>query len=327
VSEAFLRAYLLGYMFWLGVALGSLALVMLHDLTGGAWGTAARRLAEPAAKTVPLFALLFLPIALNLRELYAWARPEVLAADEGIRHKALYLNAPFFLARAALYFAIWTALSILATRRPRDEAGAERRAGPGLILYGLTMTFASVDWLMSLDPHWYSTIFGLWIMVGQVLAAFAFAIALGARGRAFPTEAMHDLGKLLFAFVMVWAYLGLSQWLITWSGNLPEEIPWYIRRLEGGWQWVALAIIVFHFALPFAILLSRGTKRNPGALWKVAAFLLAMRLVDLYWIIVPASHAGPRAFDPKLVEPALPLAIGVVWLIAFRRVSGSTVRT
>ncbi len=334
----FLRAYLLGYFFALGIALGSLVVIMLHNLTGGAWGTAIRRTLEPAAKTIPVFALLFLPIAIGAPSLYIWARPEAAAGDpileHALHHKAAYLNLPFFLARAAVYFAIWIGLSRVMTARPANPDREFKLAGPGLILYGLTMTFAAVDWIMSLDPAWYSTVFGLLLMVGQVLSAFAFAIARGARRGDIPVEPLHDLGKLLLAFVMVWAYIGLSQWRIIWSGNLPEEIPWYLKRLQGGYEWIALAVIVLHFAFPFVILLSRATKRNPGLLAKVASFILIMRVVDLYWMIAPDAQGGAHgggghggaAYAGLHVSPldaVAPVVLYAAFLAAMKLVGGS----
>ena len=246
--EEFFRSYLLAYLFWIGIALGCLAIVMLHHLSGGAWGIVIRRLLESATRTLPLMALLFLPIVFGLSHLYEWARPEALG-DKILRHKSLYLNVPFFLARAALYFAAWIAVVYFLNKwsLKQDQTAApslsrqlELLSGPGLVIYGATMTFASIDWVMSLEAHWFSTIYGLSFMVGQVLGAFAFVIAaailLSSRkplSEVISSEHLHDLGKLLLAFVMLWAYLAFSQFLIMYSGNLPEEIPWYMRRQQG----------------------------------------------------------------------------------------------
>jgi hypothetical protein len=247
--------------------------------------------------------------------------------------KAPYLNVPFFLLRTLFYFSCWIALAHFLNRwsREQDETGdpalagkMETMSGPGLVLFGATVTFASFDWVMSLEPHWFSTVFGLSFMVGQVLTAFPFAIAMTAylSSRKPLSEAVtavhfHDLGKLTLAFVMLWAYLSFSQFLIIWSGNLPEETPYYIKRLTGGWQYFQLALIVFHFALPFFLLLSRSLKRSGAKLVKVAVLILLMRFVDLYLQIIPAGHRAELHFS--WMDLAAPIAIGGLWLSAFLR--------
>lgn len=330
----FFYSYLLGFVFWINVALGSLAILMLHHLSGGGWGLVIRRLLEASVQTLPWMALLFLPLLFGLKELYEWARPEVVAHDEALRHKSPYLNVPFFLARAFLYFAIWIVMAHFLTRWSRqqdgsDDAQALRLAqrmqgvsGPGLVIYGLTVTFASVDWIMSLDAHWLSTIFGVLIMGGQVLSAFSLMIAVlvllsGRKPLAdfiTPTH-LHDLGKLLLAFVMLWAYFSFSQFLIIWSGNIPEETPWYLKRMHGGYGWVGLAVVLLHFALPFLLLLSRELKMRARWLGAVAAVVFIMRLVDLYWIIAPEAHGAHLV--KLLTDLAAPAGIGGVWLAVF----------
>ena len=301
-----LLSYLVGFVFWIGISLGCLALAMLHQLTGGGWGIVIRRPLESAARTLPLMALLFLPLALGLDQIYEWARPEAVAADHILQYKHPYLNVPFFLVRAVLYFAVWLTLTFLLTRwsLEQDRTGDIRVsnkmraiAGPGLVLYGLTVTFASVDWVMSLDPHWFSTIYGILTIGGQVLSALAFVIAVlvllarsGPVSTVIKPQHFHDLGKLMLAFVMLWAYFSLSQFLITWAGNLPEEIPWYLRRLHSDWKWVGLALALFHFALPFVLLLSRDLKRRASRLVLVAALVILMRAVDTVWMIAPEFH-------------------------------------
>jgi hypothetical protein len=334
-TEQFLRSYLIAFMLWLGVALGSLAILMLHHLTGGAWGLVIRRHLEAATRTLPFLTIAFLPIAVGLRALYVWARPEVMAADPILQAKQLYLNAPFFLARAVFYFAVWNLLVYVINRWSleqdaggRQPVGSERKfrvlSAPGLMAYGLTITFASVDWVMSLDPHWFSTIFGVLFMGAQALSAMAFAIvALAATSRYEPLAEVvepshfHDLGKLLFAFVMLWAYFAFSQFLIIWSGNLPEEIPWYLERMHGGWGAAALVVAIGSFMLPFLLLLSRDIKRNRVALGSIAAGVLAIRLVDLFWLIAPRpDHHG---FPVHWLDVTLPLALGALWLAVFAR--------
>ncbi|HLB44657.1 MAG TPA: hypothetical protein VJK49_04660 [Candidatus Limnocylindrales bacterium] len=336
--EQFFRSYLPAYVFVFGIALGSLALLMLQHLTGGAWGMMIRRLIEAASRTLPLVAVLFLPVLFGLRHLYIWSIPEEVAQDAILQDKSVYLNAGFFLARAAFYFGIWLTFAYFLNRWSADQdrqkpAGDQRKfrvlSGPGLLVYGLTVTFASVDWVMSLDPHWFSTIFGMLFMVGQALSAMAFTIAMLAicapdepfHGRLKAIH-FHDLGKLMFALVMLWAYLAFSQFLIVWAGNLPEEIPWFIARLNGGWQWIALVIVIGHFALPFLLLLSSDLKRNVRALSLVAAAIVLMRFVDTYWLIVPAfAHDGdPAAFHPHWMDLAALVGLGGLWLTVFFRV-------
>jgi len=331
--ERLFRSYLFAYVYWAGIAIGSLAIIMLHHLSGGGWGMMIRRLLEAATRTLPLVAVLFLPVVLGLKPLYEWARPEVVEADKILQFKAPYLNVPFFLLRTVFYFSCWIALAHFLNRwsRQQDETGnpsladrMETLSGPGLVLFGATVTFASFDWVMSLEPHWFSTVFGLSFMVGQVLTALPFAIAMTAylSGRKPMSEAVtaahfHDLGKLTLAFVMLWAYLSFSQFLIIWSGNLPEETPYYLKRLTGGWQFFQLALILFHFALPFILLLSRSLKRSGAKLVKVAGLILLMRFVDLYTQIIPAGHHAELHLS--WMDLAAPIGIGGLWLSAFLR--------
>ncbi len=328
----FFRSYLLGYLFWTGLALGCLGLLMLNHLTGGGWGLGTRRILEAATRTFPLLTVLFLPVAFGGRYLYIWTHPAEVAQSAILQHKSPYLNWPFFLGRATFYFLIWMGLSYVLNRwslqQAQDSSGAMRRlkrlSGSGILILAVTVTFSSIDWVMSLDPEWYSTLFGMIFLEGQVLTGLAFAItivvALSRReplsGFMTPTH-FHDLGKLMLAFVLVWAYLAFSQFLIIWSGNLPEEIPWYIRRLQGGWQWIGIILIVFHFALPFLLLLSRDLKRNSSTLAKVAAAVMLMRLVDLYWLTLPELYPG--GLRMHWLDGVAPLAIGGIWLSVFFR--------
>ncbi|HKA53721.1 MAG TPA: hypothetical protein VKJ47_08665 [Candidatus Binatia bacterium] len=335
--EQFFRAYLLAYVFWIGVALGCLAIIMVYHLSGGAWGVVIRRMLESATRTLPLMIVLFVPLVFGLHDLYAWARPEVVAADELLQHKRPYLNVPFFLLRAALYFVAWGGVAYFINKwsLEQDQRAADPRptrrlrllSGPGLILYGLAITFAAVDWLMSLEPHWYSTIFGATLMVGQGLNAFAFAIMVAALladraplSRVISPVHFQDLGSLLLAFVMLWTYMAFAQWLLVWSGNLPEENFWYVHRLQGGWQWFGVVLIVFHFALPFVLLLSRDLKRNARALAVVAGAIMVMRFVDLFWLIVPAFY--PEGVHIHWMYVVAPLSLGAVWLAVFIRQLG-----
>jgi len=328
----FYQAYLTAWLFWSGLAVGSLALLMLQHLTGGAWGLMIRRPLEACLRTLPLLALFFVPLLFGLADLYPWARPEEVAASDMLRHKAPYLNISFFVVRTALYLAIWTGLGWFLNRcsarqdAEGNDAGIMARfrvaSGPGLVLLALTMTFASVDWIMSLEPHWYSTMFGALVLVGHVVGGLAFSIALVvALADVQPLASIlqprhfHDLGKLLLALVMVWAYFAFSQFLIIWAGNLPEEIPWYLSRLNGGWQWAALALLLFHFVVPFLMLLSRKLKRDPRRLGRVALLVLVMHLVDVYWLVNPAH--GRSLADFHWLDVATLLGLGGIWLAVF----------
>ncbi|RMF65916.1 MAG: hypothetical protein D6743_07220 [Calditrichaeota bacterium] len=331
--EQFFKSYLLGYMFWIGLALGSLALLALHHLVGGGWGFSIQRLLESSTRTLPLLAILFIPFVFGMRELYSWARPEVVAADKLLQHKSLYLNVPFFWIRAAGYFGVWLVLAFFLNRwsGELDKSGEIKLchrmrtlSGPTILLYVLTLTFASIDWVMSLDAHWFSTIFGFMFVVGQAVLTMAFVIVV--LGRLAPhkplsdlveTKHFHDLGNLLMAFIMLWAYISFSQFLIIWSGNLPEEIPWYLDRMHGGWQWIALLIVLFHFAVPFILLLSRRNKRRLEILSKVALALIFMRMVDLFWIVVPNFH--PDGIRVHWLDAAALVGIGGLWLALFVR--------
>jgi hypothetical protein len=327
----FLQSYLMAYMFCLGVTLGCLALGMIHQLSGGAWGVLIRRPIGAATRTLPVMTLLFLPIALGMSRLYVWTHADVVAHDEILQHKHLYLNTPFFLVRAAIYFLVWNALAFFLNRwslrqdETADETLARRMqmlSGGGLLAYGITITFASFDWLMSLEPHWFSTIYGVLIMGGQGLSALAFLIVvLVWLSRRAPLDRIvvpahfHDLGNLMLAFVMLWAYFSFSQYLIIWSGNLPAEIAWYMHRLETGWRFVGVTLIVGHFAIPFVVLLSRQVKRHPDLILKVAIFVLAVRLIDLFWLIAPEFHQHGVAVS--WLDVVLPLSLGAIWLGCF----------
>ncbi|MGE3807310.1 MAG: hypothetical protein AB7K24_21815 [Gemmataceae bacterium] len=296
------RSYLVAYLFCLCLALGALVAHMLHALTGGMWGVVLRPFLESAIQTIPLLALLFVPLCFGLGELYPWARwhADEIAGSVHLEQKARYLNVPFFSVRAVFYLAV---RSLLAWRllRPYNTHDAEHLRGRrnfsafGLIAFTLTCTFASVDWVMSLEPLWYSSIFGMIFAALQVLGGFALALvfltALAEREpvREFATpDRLHDLGKLLLAFVMLWAYVAFSQFLLIWAGNLPEEITYYLKRFDGGWVYLALALVFFKFVAPFVMLLSRQTKRTSPALGKVALLLVVMTYFDLYWMVVPA---------------------------------------
>jgi hypothetical protein len=327
----FFHAYLCAYLFWIGLSVGSLAIVMLHHMTGGSWGFAIRRVLEAGMRTLPLMAVLFIPFVFGIKHLYPWADAEAVASDPLLQHKAPYLNVTFFLVRVAIYFALWIGfawmnLRLSAKQDRTGDTGPERRAralaGPGLAIYALTVTFAAIDWAMSLEPHWFSTMYGLILMVGQVLSTLCFSVVAAAWlhkhqpfKRFLQASHFHDLGNLMFAFVMLWAYVAFSQFLIIWSGNVSEETPWYTHRIGGGWQALAIALVVFHFCVPFFLLLLRKTKRSTQYLSLVALLLMTMRFFDLYWLTAPAFHR--TGFEIGWLDLLAPVALGGFWLAAF----------
>ena len=339
----FFRSWLISYLLVLGIALGSMALMMIQHLSGGTWGVF-RRIFEASSRTIPFLALLFVPVLLGMSDLYVWTHPDHVQADEILRHKAPYLNIPFFIGRAVLYFAIWIALALVLNRlSARQDTGEvavnqtiQRVSGAGLVLYALTVTFAGIDWIMSLNPHWYSTLFGFLMMGGQGLSALAFTIVISTilvkrepLNSLLTPSHFHDLGKLMFAFVMLWAYFNFSQFLLTYAANLIEEIPYMVTRTSHGWQYLAVFLITFHFAVPWLLLLSRRLKRTPQRLVMVAAWLLFARYADLYMMITPeflstgqnvhlaeGEHAVSHFFVHWL-DLAAPLAIGGLWFWMF----------
>lgn len=328
----FFQSYLFSFNFWIGLSLGSLALLLLHHLSGARWGLSFRRVSEAAALTLPLMVLLFIPLLLALPTLYPWAQPGIVAASEVLQHKSAYLNVPFFIIRAVIYFAVWILLALAASRsrsnRTGEPAVREHRQGFGafgLILYGLTVTFAAVDWLMSLQPLWSSTIYGLIVMLGQLLTALAFAImllnllpglSLGRRWNYLETPIpFRDLGAMLLTLVMGWTYLAFFQYLIIWAGNIPREITWYLDRSQGGWQIVAAIGAILLFGLPFLALISIRVRHNLRLLGVLGAVILAAGLLNMYWQVIPAF--SPGAFSLHWLDLVVPLAMGGIWLAGF----------
>ena len=333
----FFRAYLLGYICWLGVALGSMAILMIRHLTGGGWGTVIRRILGAAMRTLPLMALLFVPLLFGMPKLYVWARPLDSIADPHLREHLRdltksYLTVHGFIIRAIFYLAIWNLLSFLLTKWSREQDKATTRdhtqrfkavSGPGLILYAFTISFAAIDWIMSIDPSWISTIYGLLILIGELLSAMCFAVVVERilvnykpMSEMLKPDFVHDHGKWMLTFIMVWAYFSFSQWLIIWAGNLPDEITWYMRRLYGGWGFIGLTLVIFQFAVPFVLLLSRPFKRDVRRLVWLAGWIMLMRYVDLFWIIEPNFS---KTFSLTVADIVVPIAIGGIWLAYFFR--------
>ena len=327
----FYQSYLVAFADVLGVALGSLAILLLHHMSGGAWGLVIRRIHEASSRTLPLVALFAVPLHFGFRYLYPWADPARVAADEILRHRANYMNPTGVAVRLAICLLLWSLFARVLSRMSarQDESpspGLERRmqlvAAPGLALYCLLVTVVSIDLLMSLDPHWYSAIYGVYVVGGQALAGLSFTLVVcltlarkGPMQGVLQPRHVHDLGKLLLAFTMLWAYFALSQFLIIWSGNLPEEIGFFRDRLSGGWGAVSLALALLHFAVPFVFLLSRNFKRDLGKLVFIAGLLLFMRWVDLYWLVSPAFHPGK--LSPHWLDLTTSVALFGLWLRAF----------
>jgi len=341
--DQFFRAWLIGYMLWLGVALGSMGWMMIHHLSGGAWGMVVRRVWEASSRTLPLLTVLFIPIVLGLNRLYPWTHAELMQTNEVLRHKSVYLNPTFFLARAAVYFIGWNLIAwrMTALSRAQDagDIGAtrsmQRLSGGGLVFLALSITFVGVDWFMSLNPDFYSTMFGFLFMNYLGLAGLAFTIIMATYlgrteplGTLFRPSHFADYGKLTLAFVMMWAYFQFSQYLLIYAANLQDEIPWVLSRIDGGWQYLALFLVVFQFAVPFGLLLSRPLKRSPERLVKVAVFLLIIRVIDTFMYVTPEFTAAganrwmvpgehPSVLFVNWLDIVTPVAIGGVWFWMF----------
>ena len=332
----FYRSYLVAFCLVLGVTLGSLAIEMLHHMTGGAWGLVIRRVLEASSRTLPLVALFAVPLLFGLKYVYPWADPARVASDELLRHRAAYMNPTLVTIRLAVCLAAWSLFAVALSRlsKRQDTAhgeGLERRmqllAAPGLAVYCLLISVVSIDLLMSTAAHWYSAIYGIYILGGQAIAGMAFtilAVLFLVRREPFRSAVqerhVHDWGKLLFAFTMLWAYFSVSQLIIVWSGDLPEEITFYKARVAGGWLAVSLGLALFQFVVPFVFLLSVNFKKNLGTLSVVALLLLAMRWVDLFWLVAPAYH--PEGFSFHWLDVTLPIALSGLWLAAFVRELG-----
>lgn len=333
-KDRFFEAYLVAFLFWLGVSLGALAFLMTHFLTGSRWGLTIRRITEAAAGTLWLMALLFIPLLLDLPGLFEWARPEVIQSSEILREKSMYLNVPFFIGRAAFYFIVWIGLAFFINRLSArwattgDETARERLKGWGafgLIAYTLTMTFAAIDWMMSLEPFWSSTVFGLIIIFGQMVSGLAFAVmvlngmpelGLGRKWTIKSTPVPYkDLGTLILTFIMSWAYLAYFQLLIIWAGNIPREVTWYVNRTTGGWTEVGVLVAVALFALPFALLLTMRVRHNLRVLAWLSGLIVIASWVNVYWQVIPSFHPGQ--FSLHWLDLVLPVGMGGLWMAVF----------
>jgi hypothetical protein len=329
--DQFAQSYLLAFVYWLALAGGSLALLMIHHLVSGRWGFVIQRPVEAAARTMPLFALLFIPIVLNMHQLYEWTHAEVVAADHILQWKAPYLNEHFFKIRAVIYFVVWIFLAYTISSWSNkldqsEDADTVKKiralSAIGIVVFALTMTFASFDWVMSLTPHWFSSIYGALFMVGQGLATFAFMSIMAAyMGKSSPFKGVttaqqyHDVGNMMFAFTILWTYMSFGQFVIIWSANLPEETTWYLDRAGPGWLFISVMLFIMNFVLPFLFMLFKSNKRNPDKLKWIALWVLTMRITDYYWQIGPTFRES--ALDLHWLDAATFVGIGGLWLAVF----------
>lgn len=330
-TESFFRGYLAAFVFWSGLSLGFLAVLLLHHLVVGAWGAVTQRILEAGTLTIGLMAVLFIPLTLGLHHIYEWTHTEVVAESPVLQHKKAYLNVPFFLIRAVLYFAFWIGIAFVlrrwsirlaSTGDPAYAVRLRRLGAGGLVAHILLLTFASTDWIMSLDPHWFSTVFGWLLLVSQSLTALAVTVVTLSGARHAPplsehvrVKHFHDYGNLILTFVILWAYLMFVQYLIMWSGNVPEDIRWYVERQESGWGWVAPFLIVFHFVVPFSVLLSRRSKRRARALRSLAVLVLVVHIVFVGWLVLPSFH--DLALHTYWIAAAIFVGMGGAWTAVF----------
>ncbi|MGI8494658.1 MAG: hypothetical protein ACR2L1_05005 [Pyrinomonadaceae bacterium] len=330
--EQALRSWLLGFSLWGGISIGSLGLLLMQYLTGGAWGVMIRRILEASSRTLVMSAIIFIPLMIGVSYFYQWANP--ILVPEELKYRAPYLSSGSWILRAGIYFAVWGIMTFLLNKwsEQQDKMGEvgllrtmSRFSGPGLVIWVLVVSFAAIDWIMSLDQHFYSTIFGLLYVIGWALTALAFTILILAwlserapMNELIGKKIFHDLGKLMLAMVMIWAYFNFSQFLIIWSGNIPEETKWYLPRMSGTWGVIGFILIIFHFAFPFLLLLSRDLKRNIKWISLLSVFILIMRVVDTYYLIGPSPMIGSgehsMTFHVSWMDFVAPIAVGGIWL-------------
>ena len=330
-TQQLFRSYLFAFVYWISIPLGCTAILMLHHLTGGWWGLPIRRILEAGSRTIRLMAILFIPVLFGMSKLYLWANAAIVQSDPILQDKRWWLNPTGFVIRYFIYFGVWFLLVGLLNKwsREQDQTGnpalADRMSaisGPGLVFWGFAVSGAAVDWVMSLEPHWYSTIYGLLFIAIEALIALSFTLFVLRMLSDFPPikdsvapSRFNDLGNILLAFVMLWAYLSFDQLIITWAGNLKEEIPWYMQRAFGGWAPVGVALVILHFFVPFLLLLQRGVKRRLRVLSIVAGWMVLLTLVDIYWIVVPSwDKLSPHV---HFIDIFAVVGIGGLWVAAF----------
>ncbi len=332
-TQQFFQSYLYGYILWVGLSIGCLGILILHHLVSGHWGNIIQRIVESGARNALLMAVLFIPVVMGMETIYPWTDHARVESSHVLHAKTGYLNPVFFIARAGFFFAVWIGIAFwLSAMSSKQDMSADPSltrkmkifSGPAMVFFVLTVSFASFDWMMSLEPEWYSTIYGMQMIVGAVLTTLAFSVLIlrilaqkPPVSEVINTRHIHHIGNLLMAFTVLWAYMAFSQFLIIWSGNLPEDNFYYIRRVHTGWSVVALVLLVGHFLVPFLLLLSRRRKRELEGLARVAAGIFVLRLVDYFWLIVPAFHH--ESPDVHALDIAAPVAIGGIWVGLFIR--------
>ncbi len=332
-SEQFYFSYLTAFVFWVTIALGGLFFVLLHHLVDAQWSVVIRRFGESMMMVIPYMIILFIPLLFGLKELFLWMNPETVAADELLHGKSGYLNLNFFIIRLVVYFIIWTVLAYLLNKlslkqneAPSHDITKKMRivSAPGMILFAVTLTFASFDWLMSLDAHWYSTIFGVYIFSGAFLSLVCMITLIiirlqknGVLQSEITQEHYHDLGKLMFAFTIFWGYMAFSQYFLIWYGNIPEETIWFLHRWESSWKTITYLIVYGHFVIPFFILFPQVTKKNKTVMTIMSLWILLMHWVDIYWIVMPTLH--PHGFHFSWIDATTVIGIGGLVLYLFWR--------
>lgn len=329
----FFRAYLPAYLFLLGIALGSMAMLMAHHLTGGSWGWMLRRIFEAAVGTLPLLAGLFLPIAVGIGYLYPWAQAGAVAASPKLQYQQFYLNPTGFWVRAAAYFALWLIMAFLLRRwsdqedrtvNPRLAWKSRQLSAFGAVLYGVSIHFAAIDWGMSVQPEFHSTIWGPLVALGQLLSAFSFALVVfGCVVNRPPLRTVaslkvrNDLGSLLLTLLILWAYMAWFQFMLGWMANLPADAVWHLARASAGWKAVIWTIFALNFAIPFFLLLMRPIKRNSRAVAAIATVILFMQLAFTYYLITPGFPAD--CLSEHWMDFLTPVGLGGLWLAYFVR--------
>ena len=329
--QQFFFSYLFAYLFWLGLSLGCFVVTMIHLLTGGRWGYPTRRFLEAGYLVLPLMLVLLIPVFLGLHALYPWARPAEVAAEKALQQLHVYENGAAYIARQIFFLAVFIGLAVYlrlwslqqdATQDAAPTRKARTLSGPGIVVYGLLGTFATVDWIMSLEKQWYSTMLAVIVLIGQILTAYAFSVLLLTMFRQQPeiakvvnTTHYHHLGNLLLTFVLFWTYVSFGQLLIIYSGDLPHELAWYLHRIAHSWKLVIGAVALFHFFLPFFLLLFRTVKRHVISLTILAAMLFIMHLVDTYWLVMPTFH--PDGVSVSWMDFTAPIGVGGLWVSWF----------
>lgn len=332
-TQQFFQSYLYAYVFWLGLSIGCLVWLMVQYLSGGAWGVMCRRVCESSAQTLPVWLVLFVPLIFGVPYLYghSWGNPDVVRHNPVLQHKAAYLNTTFWIIRAFVYLGGWSLLSFLLNKwsdiEDRDGGVIPREtmariSAPGLIFSAFAVTFMATDWVMSVNASWYSTMFGLLFVAGEALSSLSFIIAVlvilsnrPPMSEFLTRRHMHDLGKLLLAATMLFAYFSYSQFLITWAGNLPEEITWYKHRLSGGWEIMGMVLVFAHFALPFALLLSQDLKKDFKSIRAIALLVIGARLVGVFWETVPEFY--PEHLHVSWLDFTAPIGLGGLFVALF----------